>query len=239
MNRLLCLLTCFCWLSAGTAQAQWLVYELQFTPEDDSVNFTSYRTGYIVAPANGGPSTVLLTTDEAGKYYAVAEGSARFFLAANQQVRSGAFSALALSGNSQALYTLSGPLNRSLVVDDAKGTQTVTRVAELISGRLTAADDETDIGPAADGSIGMIGSALIYGNLREDLTLTVSKDFSTLNKASAYIIELLEKYGYKLDVGAAALQEKFTPHVQPGSSGGNQITPSLFPPSLLPPVTQP
>ena len=219
------------WLAGAAAcQAQWLVYELQFTPEAESVNFTSYRSAYLVAPANGGAATMVLTTDEGGQYYAVADSGAKFFLAANSTQRKAAFSALAVAGNSQALYTASGHLNRSLLLDGPDGSPKVLRVAENLSGRLMAADDESDKGPADDGSIGMIGSALITGTLREDLTGIVTQHFSSLQLATAYITELLEKYGYAPDQGSIPAQ----PRIDIIQEDGNIIDPSLFPLEALP-----
>lgn len=219
------------WLAGAAAcQAQWLVYELQFTPEAESVNFTSYRSAYLVAAANGGAATMVLTTDEGGQYYAVADSGAKFFLAANSTQRKAAFSALAVAGNSQALYTASGHLNRSLLLDGPDGSPKVLRVAENLSGRLMAADDESDKGPAEDGSIGMIGSALITGTLREDLTGIVTQHFTSQQLATAYITELLEKYGYAPDQGSIPAQTRIDTIQEDGSI----IDPSLFPLEALP-----
>lgn len=222
------------WLAmSGGAAGQWLVYELVFTPEADGVNFSSYRSAYLVAPARGGAATLVLTTDEGGRSYAVADSGAKFFLAANAGQRKAAFSALAISGNAQALYAAAGEMNRSLLLDTPEG-QTVLRVAERLQGRLMAADDESDKGPAADGSIGMIGSATIQGTLREDLTAIVTRHFSGQNLAVAYITELLEKYGYSPDTGSAPAQIKVETILEDGSI----IDPSLFPPETRPAAGQ-
>jgi len=179
------------------ASAQWLVYELRFTPEEDSVNFSFYTGGYVVVPAEGGAATIILTTEEGGRYYAVAESSGKYFVAANAGVRKAVFAAAALTSTAQAFYTASGHMNRSLLLNTRSW-----RVAETLTGRLMAADDESATGPAPDGSFGVVGSALITGVLREDLTANASAAFQSQNVATAYIIELLEKYGYAPDVGS-------------------------------------
>lgn len=227
--RKMLLLACLCLSVASSGHAQWLVYELVFSPEADSVNFSSYRSAYLVAPARGGAATLILTTDECGRSYAVADGGAKFFLAANAEQRKTAFSALAITGNSQALYTAAGDLNRSLLLDTPEG-QTVLRVAERLQGRLMAADDESDKGPAADGSIGMIGSATITGTLREDLTTLVTRHFTGQNLAVAYVVELLEKYGYSPDSGSAPLKND----VETIREDGSVLDPSLFPAETRP-----
>jgi len=225
------LLAAALWLAAMTGvQAQWLIYELTFTPEADSVNFSSYKSAYLVAPANGGAATLVLTTDEGGRYYAVADSGAKYFLAANATQRKAAFSALAISGNSQALYTASGHLNRSLLLDTPEGGQKVLRVAETLEGRLLAADDESDNGPANDGSIGMIGSALITGRLREDLTGIATRHFTSQVLAVSYVVELLDKYGYAPDEGSAPMKIE----VETIQEDGSIIDTSLFPPEALP-----
>lgn len=210
------------WLAgAAAAPAQWLVYELRFTPEEESVNFSFYTGGYVVVPAGGGEATIVLTTEEGGRFYAVAESSGKYFVAANASVRKAVFAAAAFTGTSQAFYTVSGPMNRSLLLNGSTGSQS-WRVAESLTGRLMAADDESVTGPAADGSFGVVGSALITGTLREDLTANVSSAFGSQNVATAYIIELLEKYGYTPDDGSL-------PAPAISSSEAAVIDASLFP----------
>lgn len=182
-------------------QAQWLVYELKLHPQSDSINFSTYQSGYLLAPANGGAASLILIADE-DRHYAARFGAAKFFMAANALERRAAFSALATSGQSQALYAGSGPWNRSLVLANSAGTQQVLRVADTLWGSLLAADDESDHGPSADGSIGVLGSARIEGRLREDLSGLLSAGFAQQRQAFARLTELLEKYGYSPDEGA-------------------------------------
>jgi hypothetical protein len=218
------LLTALLWLAAlGCAPAQWLVYELTFTQEEESVNFSCYKSAYLIVPAQGGQATMVLTTEDGGNYYAVAESSAKYFVAANTTSRKAVFSAVSMSGNSQALYTAAGHLNRSLLLETPSGMTTL-RVAEALDGRLLAADDESDKGPSADGSYGMVGSAFITGMLREDLTAQATRNFTTLNGATSYIIELLEKYGYTPDVGSVPVQPEVIVDDE------SVIDASLFPP---------
>lgn len=204
-------------ISVAGASAQWLIYELRFTPEEDSVNFSFYTGAYVIAPTNGGPATIVLTTEEGGRFYAVAESSGKYFVAANASVRKAVVSALALTGSSQAFYTASGTMNRSLLLNGQ-----TCRVAENLTGRLMASDDESATGPAPDGSLGVVGSALITGTLREDLTTNASAAFTTQNAATAYVIELLEKYGYAPDEGSL-------PAPEISSSEAAVIDASLFP----------
>ncbi|HRK16885.1 MAG TPA: hypothetical protein PK490_21565 [Prosthecobacter sp.] len=221
------LLAALIWLGgAVSATAEWLVYELKFTPDSETVNFSFYSSAYVIAPLNGGPVSIVLATEEGGQYYALAESSGKFFVAANAQARKAVFSALALKGTSQAFYTASGHLNRSLLLKNAAGQTRTWRVAETLAGRLMSADDESERGPAEDGSYGVVGGAVITGALREDLTALATAQFGTQAAATAWIVELLEKYGYLPDEGApAAPPEAPTPR----KTGAEVIDPSLFP----------
>jgi hypothetical protein len=68
----------------------------------------------------------------------------------------------------------------------------------------------------------MVGSAYITGALREDLSAHATRDFKTLNGATSYIVELLEKYGYVPDDGSAP--------IDPEPQESSLIDASLFPP---------
>lgn len=223
-------------LGPGVASAQWLVYELRFTPEAaESVNFSFYTGAYLVVPVSGGASTIVLTTEEGGRSYAVSEGGGKFFVALNSQVKKAVFSAAAFTGSSQALYSASGHLKRSLLLRSPSGERT-WRVAEKLSGRLMATDDEAGMTPAADGSLGMVGSALIAGSLREDLTANATMYCSNLAAATDYITGLLDKYGYTAEnrpaletqIQPAEAQDAPANTAAPAADDG-VIDPSLFP----------
>lgn len=213
------------WLAMTmAASAQWLVYELRFTPEEDSVNFSFYTGAYVLASVHGGAATMILTTEEGGRFYAVSENGAKFFIAANKRTKKAVFSAAALTGSAQAFYSAAGYLNRSLLLDSPSGARS-WRVAEELTGRLMASDDEAGLAPAPDGSLGMVGNARIKGKLREDLTANATANYATQAEATRYIIDLLEKYGYVPDKG-----EEPEPEPKPNAEAADTvIEPSLFP----------
>lgn len=237
-NRILGLFcaSLLCLFGIGSASAQWLVYEVKFTPQNDSVNFSFYAGAYIIAPAGGGAATLVLTTEEGGHFYAVSEAGGKFFVAANRTTKKAAFSAIALRGSAQAFYSASGYLNRSLLLDSPSGVRS-WRVAEQITGRFMAADDEGGQAPAPDGSFGMIGDALIEGTLREDLTANATLSYTTLTGATNYVIELLERYGYVPDAGETATALDTTAEL-PEPTPPVQDTDSLIDPSLFPQAIQ-
>ena len=261
MNRLLRLL---CILSAilalpNAAQAQWLVYELTFTEQPGSVNFSFYTGAYVVAPVNGGAATVVFTTEVGGNFYATSENGMRYFIAANQGIRQGALSAFTINGTASAFYTASGELNTT-VNNLEQGVSRSIRAPGELSGTLLAADDESFQEPASDGSLGMVGRASIAGILRPDLTDIVNGSSVTMTDAMGSIVGLLEKYGYQPDVGevqsesavdsGAAQMEAVEPSTDVSALFGGQSTgpstqqlpaqetaevidPSLFPTDLV------
>ena len=232
--------------------AQWLVYELQFQPDaDESVNFSFYTGGYLIAPIEGGAASIVLTTEDEGSRYAVTENTVRYFSTVNRTGTKAAISATAFNGTAQAFYNASGFLNTTLAYM-ADGVNRTARVATTLKGRLLAADDESLAGPAEDGSHGMVGSAKITGTLRQDLTAILNAESATMGAAIERVTRLLEQYGYRPDVDDAAagppeiaapasdLSELFGAQpVAPagGDAGGAEAT--LFPPPSEQPAPQP
>jgi hypothetical protein len=205
------------------ASAQWLVYELRFTPDDESVNFSFYSGGYLIAPIEGGASTIVFTTEDGGNHYAVSENAVRYFSTVNRTGTKAAISATAINGTAQAFYNATGYLNTTLAYN-VDGVNRNARVATELKGRLLAADDETLLPPAEDGSHGMIGSATITGTLRQDLSAILNNDGETMGAAISGITTLLEKYGYTPDVGDAAVETTQVPQmIEPSTADLSEL----------------
>jgi hypothetical protein len=209
--------------SALPASAQWLVYELRFTPDDESVNFSFYSGGYLIAPVEGGASSIVFTTEEGGNHYAVSENTVRYFSTVNRTGVKAAVSATAINGTAQAFYNATGYLNTTLAYT-VDGVIRNARVATELKGRLLAADDETLLPPAQDGSHGMIGSATITGALRQDLSAILNSEHSTMGAAVSGVTTLLERYGYSPDVGDAAVETTQVPQmIEPPTSDLSEL----------------
>ncbi|MDB6139720.1 MAG: hypothetical protein JWO94_2792 [Verrucomicrobiaceae bacterium] len=185
-------------LGSVSARAQWAVYDLRMsTDEEASVNFVHYTGAYLVAPLSGGAASLIFTTETEGRSYAVAENAARFFVAANAAKRRAVVSAVASSGSSQSMYQASGPLNttRSYTI---RGQKSVAIVASDLYGQLMTSDDEhLASGPASDGSLGVVGVAAFRGFLRKDLSDRLDAEAPTMSQAVDVITTLLQKYGYQ------------------------------------------
>lgn len=228
LKQRLFLLLASCWLSLATtasaADSDWLVYELKFTPDVvGNLNFQFYTGAYIVAPIVGGPSSLVLTTEDNGRLYTLAPNAARIFTVASPASSKTVLSAVALNGSAQASYMATGDINKTLSLPGPKGLRSF-RVAATLRGTLIANDDDSESQSVAkDGTLGMVGSAIIEGHLREDLTYNASQH-ATQSDALLYLAGLLERYGYTAEGTQPA-----TPQTIEGSPSLEGTDASLFP----------
>ena len=208
----------------SAAEPGWLVYELKFTPDVvGNLNFQFYTGAYIVAPVIGGPSSLILTTEENGRLYTLAPNAARIFTVASPASRKTVLSAVALNGSAQASYLATGEINKTVSLPGAKGIRSF-RVAAALRGTLIANDDDSEVRSVSpDGTLGMVGSAIIEGTLREDLTYNASQH-ATQPDALLYLAGLLERYGYTAEGAQPA-----TPSTIEGSTSPEGTDASLFP----------
>lgn len=232
----------FCWLACtGMASAHWLVYELRFTPGEGSMNFSFYTGAYVIVPASGGLSSIVLTTEEGGAHYAVSENGARFFVAASGTDTKAVISAVASNGSAQAFYLADGFLNHTLSMAGLSGDMRSWRVAADLEGSLLASDDEAGLGPAPDGSLGMVGRAAITGRIREDLSANATAGCDSMLSVVDYVVALLERYGYTPDTATVATEaseaqgEAEMQVIEVGDNLDSVIEPSLFPVESYPP----
>jgi len=185
-------------LGTLSASAQWAVYDMRMTTDEEaSVNFVNYTGVYLVAPLAGGQASLIFTTEADGRVYTVAENAARFFLASNSTKARAVVSAVASGATSQSMYQASGPLNttRSYVI---RGEKRVAIIASDIYGHLMTSDDEhLAVIPAIDGSKAVVGVAGFKGFFRKDLSDRLDTEAPTMSQAVEVITDLLQKYGYQ------------------------------------------
>ena len=87
---------------------------------------------------------------------------------------------------------------------------------------MIASDDDSEVRALPkDGTLGMVGSAIIEGRLREDLTYNASQH-ATQPDAVLYLAGLLERYGYLAEGSSAATTLEGAPAVE-------GVDASLFP----------
>ena len=183
------------------AHAQWMVYDVKITPDEEaSVNFHPYTGVYLIAPVEGGPTSMVFTTETAGRVYAVSRDAGRYFIAANEVKRRAVFSSTLIDGTVQAMYQASGVLSSTLSYR-VNGQHRAARIPLTMSGAFMATDSEIMLQVPESLDIGVTGQAKLSATFRQDLTslLHAEKDTS-LTKAVNVIADLLEKYGYQPDV---------------------------------------
>jgi len=200
VSALFPLVAALLFLVAGSAHAQWVVYDFRITPQlEVSENFNPYTGIYVIAPVNGGQASMIFLTEEGGRFYNVAENGGRYFTAASATGRLAAFNAVAVTGTARAMYQAVGLLNSTLA-STVKGERQVGRVSTDMLGTMLAADDESlAVSPGPDGSIGMVGTASLKGVLRLDLSRILNQKELSMTQAVENITGLLEKYGYQFD----------------------------------------
>ena len=192
-----------------TASAQWMVYDVRITPdEDSSVNFNAYTGIYLIAPVESGPTTMVFATENAGRVYAVSRDAGRYFIAANAQKRRAVFSSIVIDGTVHAMYQATGALNGTLSYRQ-KGERRAARIPLEMKGSFMASDSETNVAVPETGDIGVAGVAALDAVFRADLTRIVQdqQDQSQANAINV-VAGLLEKYGYQPDTEPLPSEEQ-------------------------------
>jgi hypothetical protein len=216
-----------------SAQAQWMVYDVRIQPDEEaSVNFNAYTGIYLIAPIEGGPTTMVFATEKAGRVYAVSRDAGRYFVAANTQKRRGVFSSIVIDGTVHAMYQASGALN-STVSYFVRGERRATLVPLTMAGTFLASDSEitTVIPDAAD--IGVVGHAALKVSFRGDLTrILMDQRDQTQQHAVQTVTDLLEKYGYQPDTEPLLNTDPLSQEPAPAPAPTPPATPdgTLFPP---------
>jgi len=229
---LLALLAIFC----SPANAQWMVYDVRINADqENSVNFNPYTGIYLVVPVDGGPTTMIFATENAGRLYAVSREAGRYFIAANAQKRRGVFSSIVIDRTVQAMYQATGALNGTLAYR-LDGEHRATRIPLSMSGTFMASDSEMETAVPDGADIGVAGQAALTATFRTDLTRILQDQAQpTLENSIQLISSLLEKYGYQPDTEPLPGTELESAPVQPLPPAPPQepqpsVDGSLFPP---------
>lgn len=220
-------------------QAQWMVYDVRIKPDETtSVNFTPYTGIYLIVPIEGGRTTMIFATENAGRLYAVSREAGRYFIAANAQKRRGVFSSIVIDRTVQAMYQATGALNGTLSYR-INGEHRATRIPLAMDGTFMASDSEIETVVPDAGDIGVAGQAALSATFRADLTRILQDQAQpTLDNSVKVISDLLEKYGYQPDTepmpsveeGTAPSSPAETPAPAPQSEPAPSTDGSLFPP---------
>ncbi len=186
-------LTVFSSLLATNADAQVVVYRLEFEKTGASINYGFYDEGYVIADASGGPATWLLTfRDELQNNYITIEEFGSLFYANKGDLTRAVISAAAADGTPQTTFLLVGDLTQEVDSDNIS-----VAVAGELRGYSISADDESELPfDSREGNIGYAGASEIKAFFQTDRSDAANRDRQTITEALADIITMLERRGF-------------------------------------------
>jgi len=186
-------LTAFSSLLATNAEAQVVVYRLEFEKTGASINYGFYDEGYVIADASGGPATWLLTfRDELQNSYITIEEFGSLFYANKGDLTRAVISAAAADGTPQTTFLLVGDLTQEVDSDNISVT-----VAGQLNGYAISADDESELPfDSREGNVGYAGASEIKAFYQTDRSDAASRDRQTIAEALADIVTMLERRGF-------------------------------------------
>lgn len=197
IRSFLLLLTLCGLLSELEAQAQVVVYRLEFKHKD-GFNVDYYTGGYLAAPLLGGTGNFILTAIENGRRVLDASpGSGTYFLARSGDKRYNVVSATIGSGTDSTAsgsYVASGETSRTVNIVTPTGTYRI-KLASILKGESIAADDE-DGEVKFDGTVGTADFSDLTLYFEEGLTTQYNNDGFTLEETATRLTRLLRQRGF-------------------------------------------
>lgn len=182
--------------AAPRAEAQVLVYRMDFSKTGNSINFQMYDQAYFVVDGLGGTGTFVVTFREGGRdFYLASADSGELFFAVRPGAERAVIRASAENGSAQSQYLLIGDLNSKISVN-LRGQRVTLAVSTFLRGSALASDSETDVEfLSADGSLGFAGFAHIEAWLDRDRTRSANRANLSVSDVVAELIEDLENRG--------------------------------------------
>lgn len=184
-------------LAAAQADAQVLVYRLDFT-KGKGINYQIFETGFFVAPLLGGKGSFLLATADGAKIYTESADSGNLFTAISGSDRKAVMSASTTSGTATGAFVAIGDINHTIHVKSRAYTLSA-QVARTLSGTAMSADDESTVSDTPfDHSIGTAGFSELKMVLDEKQTTTANEAANTVATTIAQLKIVLESEGFSL-----------------------------------------
>jgi len=186
-------ITVFSSLFATSADAQVVIYRLEFEKTGASINYGFYDEGYVIADAAGGPATWLLTfRDDLQNSFITIEEFGSLFYANKGDLTRGVISAAAADGTPQTTFLLVGDLTQEVDSDNISVT-----VAGQLKGYAISADDESELPfDSREGNVGYAGASEIDAFYQTDRSDAASRDGQTIAEALADIVTMFERRGF-------------------------------------------
>ena len=192
---LLLLVAVFASFAAPKADAQVLVYRLDFA-KGKGINYHIFETGFFVAPLLGGSGSFLLATNEDGKTYTESSSGGKLFTAISGGDKKAVMSASTTSGTATGAYVAIGDINHTLHINSPTYSLSA-RVAKTLKGAAMAADDESTVTDTPfDHSIGTAGFSELTMVLDERETKRANENGNTIAQAITRLKTVLESEGF-------------------------------------------
>ncbi len=184
--------------TAPRAEAQVLVYQMDFSKTGRSINFEIYDRAYFVVNGLGGDGTFIVTYRENGRdFYLQSEGSGELFFAVRPGSEKAVIRATADNGTAQSQYLLIGDLSSKISVN-LRGQHVTLAVSPFLRGSALASDSEADVDfLSSDGSLGFAGFADIKAFLDRSRTRDANKANLDVSATVTNLITALENAGYE------------------------------------------
>jgi hypothetical protein len=190
---------CGLWFSsAAPADAQTLVYRMEFRKAGGSINFELFDQAFFVVGGLGGEGSFVFTYREDGRdFFVTSAGGGTLFFAVRPGQDKAVIRATAGSGSGQSHYLAVGDLDGRLSVN-LRGQRVTLGVSEKLSGWVLASDPESDVaftGP--DMTLGVAGFATLKANLDDRRTRDANRANLDVAQTVAVLVAQLERMGFE------------------------------------------
>ncbi|MBL9153773.1 MAG: hypothetical protein JNK37_14865 [Verrucomicrobiales bacterium] len=187
------------WLcGASAAQAQTLVYRMEFRQASGSINFEMFDQAYFVVGGLGGEGTFIFTYREDGRdFYLTSSGGGTLFFAVRPGQDKAVIRATAENATGQSHYLAVGDLDGRISAN-LRGQRVTLGVSEKLTGWVLASDPEEDVeftGP--DSTLGVAGFATLRATLDHGRTRDANRANLDVAATVAALETELERSGFE------------------------------------------
>lgn len=195
----LLLAVCGLWFSsAAPADAQTLVYRMEFRKAPGSINFEMFDQAFFVVNGLGGEGSFIFTYREDGRdFYVTSSGGGTLYFAVRPGEDKAVIRATAENATGQSHYLAVGDLDGRISVN-LRGQRVTLGVCERLTGWVLASDPETDVvftGPEM--TLGVAGFATLKANLDDSRTRDANRANLDVTQTVETLVAQLERQGYE------------------------------------------
>lgn len=180
-------------ISVQSSSAQVVVYKIDFEQEGESINYSFYDQGWLVADATGGSASWVLTFYEGPlrRYITITDFGSLFYANQGNKVRA-VISASASNGTPQTTFLAIGKPSTTVRKQNIK-----VEVANKLEGVTSSADDESELPfEVEDGNKGFAGFSKMKALLQRSRTDDANSNNLDVEETFEELIDYLERRGY-------------------------------------------